>query len=81
MWVIVCVCVCMRLCSHLTVVTHGRQQFDAEIAVLKEELSRKETSGQKRVDRAQREVQGMRAEMMMHVSDKAKLEEEVERWR
>lgn len=51
------------------------------MALLREELSRKESSAQKRVDRAQKELQAMRTEVMMHVSDKAKLEEEVERWR
>ena len=51
------------------------------MALLREELSHKESSAQKRVDRAQKEIQAMRTEVMMHVSDKAKLEEEVERWR
>lgn len=73
-------CVCETVLD-LTVVMHGHGQCEAEMAIQKEELSRKASSAQKRVDRAQREVEGMRTELMMHISDKAKLEEEVERWR
>ena len=51
------------------------------MALMRQELLHKESSTQKRVDRAQKEIQGMKTEVMMHVSDKAKLEEEVERWR
>lgn len=51
------------------------------MALMRQELLHKESSAQKRVDRAQKEIQGMKTEVMMHVSDKAKLEEEVERWR
>ena len=51
------------------------------MALMRQELLHKESSTQKHVDRAQREIQGMKTEVMMIVSDKAKLEEEVERWR
>ena len=51
------------------------------MALMRKELLHKESSARKRVDRAQKEIQGMKTEVMMHVCDKAKLEEEVERWR
>ena len=51
------------------------------MALMRQELLHKESSAQKHVDRAQKEIQGMKTEIMMIVSDKAKLEEEVERWR
>ena len=51
------------------------------MALMRQELLHKESSTQKCVDQAQREIRRMKLQVMMHVSDKAKLEEEVERWR
>ena len=43
-----------------------------------EDVSRKEVAAQRRVDRVQRECQAIRNEMKTHVSDKQKMENEIE---
>ena len=51
------------------------------MAALREECSRKDGGVQKRVEKAERECQAYRAELALHASDKAKLKEELEKWR
>ena len=58
--------------------THTHTQYEAQVQLLKEEVSRKEVAAQRRVDRVQRECQAIRNEMKNHISEKQKLEEELE---
>ena len=51
------------------------------MATLREECSRKDGGTQKRVEKAERECQAYRAELALHASDKAKLKEELDKWR
>ena len=56
-------------------------QYDAQVQLLKEELSRKEVAAQRRVDRVQKECQAVRNEMKGHISNKLKLDSELEQLR
>lgn len=58
-----------------------RAKYDAQVQLLKEELSRKEVAAQRRVDRVQKECQAVRNEMKGHISNKLKLDSELEQLR
>ena len=58
-----------------------RAMHEAAMATLREECSRKDGGTQKRVEKAERECQAYRAELALHASDKAKLKEELDKWR
>jgi chromosome segregation ATPase len=55
-----------------------RVKYEAQVQLLMEDVSRKEVAAQRRVDRVQRECQAIRNEMKTHVSDKQKMENEIE---
>ena len=56
-------------------------QYEVEVQLLKEELSRKEAVAQRRVERVQRECQAVRSELKSHVSDKQRILDELEQLR
>ena len=64
--------------KHTHTHTHHCLKYEAQVQLLKEEVSRKEVAAQRRVDRVQRECQAIRNEIKTHVSDKQKLESELE---
>ena len=53
-------------------------QYEAQVQLLKEDLSRKEAAAQRRVERVQRECQAVRNELRSHVSDKQRVADELE---
>lgn len=55
--------------------------MEEQLALLREELSGGKVESQRRVERAQREAHALRTEVALHVADKGKLQEEVQRWR
>lgn len=56
-------------------------QHESAMAALREECSRKEGSLQRRLEKAEKDCQVCRAELALHISDKTKLKEELEKWR
>ena len=56
-------------------------QHEAQVQLLKEELSRKEAAAQRRVERVQKECQAVRSELKSHVSDKQRILDELEQLR
>ena len=58
-----------------------REELSHRESSLQQELSHKEMGAQKRVDRLQRECESLRTELALHIAEKAKLQEEVERWK
>lgn len=56
-------------------------QYEAQVQLLKEELSRKEAAAQRRVERVQRECQALRSELKSHISDKQRVQDELEQLR
>ncbi|CAI8031405.1 Transforming acidic coiled-coil-containing protein 3 [Geodia barretti] len=58
-----------------------RAKHEAQVQLLKEELSRKEAAAQRRVERVQKECQAVRSELKSHVSDKQRILDELEQLR
>ena len=69
-------CVCVCVCHTISALQH-----EAQVQLLREELSRKEMAAQRRVERVQRECQGLGNELKSHISEKQRVEGEMEQLR